>query len=1222
MKLCALTLLAALQFTACATEGAFALDLSGAANMGFRDEVAGDGAGGWTDQGGNDFRNMPLGDQTLCGVPFRIIDPAKNGGKSCLVLRGHELKFLPESAKVVVGRKGAALVFLHALGWGDEKPVANYVINYADRKNETIAIRQGKEILGWWGAQESEQVKIAVQSSNLASRNVCVHAWAWANPRPDVAIESIEFKSTGSQGVPIIVAATLLDKVPTLTSARPARKVPPDGFILLEAENFANFNVPPSVEEKGADGKPTGKKIYGGWADPRFGGGKLFQIQPPAGPQLGGEQPQYMKDRALKVTYEFLADKADRYVLWARIGPANVYSPFRVRVDEGEWSQITRKDPFLDMWDMAFWFTLGWVRLGERQLEPGKHVLHIEVPKPETKEQAADKSMDATLDELTGKVEPVPTKGKAPKSEGPGWGVSADCFVVTRVPFHPCGTLQAGEEINRFAWLDAPARDAIHYLGDEKIADDGSRQRFSLNGLWELARDQEPIPSPVQNDEVKLRGPLTELPDLNTLAWMGVNVPHVEERPETVALHRRWYRKRVTLPSDLKGKRLVIGFGEVNYTASVFVNGKLCGTHVGGYVPFTLDMTDAAKLGEVNEIVVGVKGIAYYRKEYRPEVPWGFDVAFWRAMLVPGRTGWDRKQSDGVFGSAWLETQAPVAAHDLFVRSKFAQKQITCSAEIDNRGGAAFSGTLRFSVLYQNRDRKGTAAADAPVAIGETPLQLDAGKNTELSVTGSAEKLTPWWPDNATLYTIRAEVLSAEGKVLDVAEDTFGYREIELRAKSFFINGKRCNFRYVLAGGKESLEESLAQWRAYNCNIMRLPDGGFNGYFAQDQSAMLRWADELGISVRFCSQINGMSIDVATDDERFWKYSTDYFKQFVKAFRNHPSIIVWVAENELDLISNMGNDKPFKKREWEMLKIAHEIDPSRPVMGDGAGDLLGECEICNWHYCEVGPIVDPNDKQTMAQRGKEGVGAVYPDNAFTFARLSPQCESRNWDRKRPLFVGESYFYSGPVKWQCWVGGDEALSGRFAANEASVRFASMLARGYRWQDVAGFNLLVGAGSLPGVSIRNSFAPVAVFSRDYDGNQFAAGSFARRLKIFNDTFDESPIALEWDFTVDGKAVDSGRSERKLAAGLNEEVAIQIKTPPQPVRIVRRVPLPDQPTRSLVVPIQPHLRHEPPELILPVDIDPVRILRRHRQPRGRALRIGQRIRPVRDAGQVRAA
>jgi hypothetical protein len=95
---------------AAGAEEAWPLDMAKAVNMAFQDDVAGDGVGGWTDQGGNDFQHMPLVEQTLCGVPFRIVDPAKNAGKGCPVLRGHGRKDLPDSAKVPVGRKGGILL--------------------------------------------------------------------------------------------------------------------------------------------------------------------------------------------------------------------------------------------------------------------------------------------------------------------------------------------------------------------------------------------------------------------------------------------------------------------------------------------------------------------------------------------------------------------------------------------------------------------------------------------------------------------------------------------------------------------------------------------------------------------------------------------------------------------------------------------------------------------------------------------------------------------------------------------------------------------------------------------------------------------------------------------------------------------------------------------------------------------------------------------------------
>ena len=45
----------------------------------------------------------------------------------------------------------------------------------------------------------------------------------------------------------------------------------------------------------------------------------------------------------------------------------------------------------------------------------------------------------------------------------------------------------------------------------------------------------------------------------------------------------------------VKGKRLLLHFGAVDWRAEVWVNGKPVGKHEGGYDPFTFDITDALK---------------------------------------------------------------------------------------------------------------------------------------------------------------------------------------------------------------------------------------------------------------------------------------------------------------------------------------------------------------------------------------------------------------------------------------------------------------------------------------------------------------------------------------------------------------------------------------------------------------------------------------------------
>ncbi len=53
------------------------LDMKPVANMDWRDEVWGDGKGGWTDQGDNDLREIARRPRELLGVPFELIDPGR-----------------------------------------------------------------------------------------------------------------------------------------------------------------------------------------------------------------------------------------------------------------------------------------------------------------------------------------------------------------------------------------------------------------------------------------------------------------------------------------------------------------------------------------------------------------------------------------------------------------------------------------------------------------------------------------------------------------------------------------------------------------------------------------------------------------------------------------------------------------------------------------------------------------------------------------------------------------------------------------------------------------------------------------------------------------------------------------------------------------------------------------------------------------------------------------
>ncbi|MCK6490524.1 MAG: glycoside hydrolase family 2 [Planctomycetes bacterium] len=186
------------------------LDLAKASNRGFRDDLAEDGAGGWTDQGSNDFRLMPLGAQLLHGVPMTIIDPEANGGRSCIVLGGAGRPAFPRAAEgIPVGFAAARLFFLHTAAWvgGHGSVLMSYRVRYADGQQLDIPVRAGIEIADWWNPAELAGARLGLSRTNDQLRDVGVFLMAWENPRPEAVISAVDVLSPGV-AVPITVAIT------------------------------------------------------------------------------------------------------------------------------------------------------------------------------------------------------------------------------------------------------------------------------------------------------------------------------------------------------------------------------------------------------------------------------------------------------------------------------------------------------------------------------------------------------------------------------------------------------------------------------------------------------------------------------------------------------------------------------------------------------------------------------------------------------------------------------------------------------------------------------------------------------------------------------------------------------------------------------------------------------------------------------------------------------
>ena len=183
---------------------AFMVDLRKFANRSFRDDTpAGDKQGGWADYGPSDFRDLTPGTQRYAGVPFNIIDPEKNNGNGCIVMKGKNRDYFPDKIKgIPVDAKLNVIYLLHTAMYAKPGNSVKYTFNYKNgEKREFIATTE-KDIPDWHNPKNRQNAIVALNLKNKG-----LYLTEFINPLPKVPVKTIDIESYG-ESIPIILAIT------------------------------------------------------------------------------------------------------------------------------------------------------------------------------------------------------------------------------------------------------------------------------------------------------------------------------------------------------------------------------------------------------------------------------------------------------------------------------------------------------------------------------------------------------------------------------------------------------------------------------------------------------------------------------------------------------------------------------------------------------------------------------------------------------------------------------------------------------------------------------------------------------------------------------------------------------------------------------------------------------------------------------------------------------
>ncbi len=428
---------------------------------------------------------------------------------------------------------------------------------------------------------------------------------------------------------------------------------------------------------------------------------------------------------------------------------------------------------------------------------------------------------------------------------------------------------------------------------------------YDLNGTWQFAFDEERKTGEQQWLKEDFPGRI-QVPFAYQCEKSGIGISEMHDIV--------WYKRRVEIPETMKGKRIWLHFGAVDYRAEVWFNGVRLGSHEGGYTPFAFEVTNA--LQDENEIVVKATD---YADTTQPR-----GKQYWKQQ--PDRCWYI--QNTGIWQNVWLEATEGSPIDNIKLTPDIDTNTVEAIVTI---GEYQNGDQLEIEVSYQGKTvKKLTASVD--------------GYRTTVSIALLPEdfidEIHYWTPDRPNLYDMKVSLYRGQEKQ-DAVETYFGMRKISIDQGRILLNNAPVYLKMILDQGywkesgltapdDEALKKDIEMTKAF----------GFNGARKHQKIEDPRyyyWADRLGLLVW-----GEIPSAYEYGDQEIRNVTRD-MQEFIIRDYNHPSIMAWVPLNESWGVRKIlvdGCQQHFGKALYHMAKA---MDPTRLVStNDGWENVEGD----------------------------------------------------------------------------------------------------------------------------------------------------------------------------------------------------------------------------------------------------------------------------------------
>jgi beta-galactosidase len=399
-------------------------------------------------------------------------------------------------------------------------------------------------------------------------------------------------------------------------------------------------------------------------------------------------------------------------------------------------------------------------------------------------------------------------------------------------------------------------------------------------------------------------------PDFDDSGYETVTLPHTVvplswNDWDPVAWEGLWIYRKHFDGDTVTGGRVLLTFDGIMTNATAVLNGRAIGSHVGGYLPWTLELTDAVTAGDnVLAIVVDSSWL-----DVPPAAP----------PLGPGSI--DYLQPGGIYRGATLYIKPDAYISDLFAKPEHvldpAARRVTTEITVD---AAAVPKASR-------RDATITITLnDDSASLGSTTVHVDFAasqvKTFTVTLTGLRD-IELWSPESPKLYELVATLrYGASG--LHTVTKQIGFRSAVFTTDGFYLNGtkrvlfglnRHQMFPYTGMAAATRLQRRDAQILRdeLNCTIVRC------SHYPQSPD-FLDACDELGLMV--FEETPGWHW---VGDASFQDIVLDNVRDMVLRDRSRPSVVIWG--------SRLNETANYPGLYRKTRSIADELDGSRPSTG-------------------------------------------------------------------------------------------------------------------------------------------------------------------------------------------------------------------------------------------------------------------------------------------------